>query len=118
MIALHNAIEAEQLGFQRRPLPEHLKPLLDKYREIYSRYEPADARYLSNHRGHLTFLKEEEAHLCTAELIQATTFTATKPELVERMRALSDAGYDEFSVTLRHGCPEMLEDWADLFAAL
>jgi 5,10-methylenetetrahydromethanopterin reductase len=117
-ITLHNMVEAEVLGFSRRPVAPHLKPLVDAYREIYLRYEPADARYLRNHRGHLIFVKEEEAHLCTAELIQATTFTATKPELVERMRALRDAGYDEFSVTLRHGCPEMLEEWADLFAAL
>ncbi|HUK60413.1 MAG TPA: GNAT family N-acetyltransferase [Stellaceae bacterium] len=29
-----------------------------------------------------------------------------------------DAGFDEFSITIRHGHPEMLEEWADLFAAL
>jgi 5,10-methylenetetrahydromethanopterin reductase len=118
MITLHNAIEAEMYGFARRPLPDHLKPLLDKYRDIYNGYEPADARYLSNHRGHLMFVKPEEAHLCTAELITATTFTAPKAELIDRMRALREAGYDHFSITIRHGCPEMLEDWADLFAAV
>jgi 5,10-methylenetetrahydromethanopterin reductase len=118
MISLHNAIEAEILGFSRRPLPDHLKPLLDKYREIYNRYEPADARYLSNHRGHLMFVKPEEAHLCTAELITATTFTATRAELLDRMRALRDAGYDHFSITIRHGQPQMLEEWADLWAAI
>jgi 5,10-methylenetetrahydromethanopterin reductase len=117
-ITLHNMVEAEILGFSRRPVAPHLKPLVDAYREIYLRYEPEDARYLSNHRGHLIFVKEEEAQLCTAELIQATSFTATKPELVERMRGLRDAGFDEFSVTLRHGCEGMLEEWADLFAAV
>jgi 5,10-methylenetetrahydromethanopterin reductase len=118
MISLHNAIEAEMLGFSRRPLPAHVKPLLDQYRDIYNKYQPEDARYLSNHRGHLMFVKPEEAHLCTAELITATTFTAPKAELVDRMRALRDAGYDHFSITIRHGQPQMLEEWAEVFASV
>jgi 5,10-methylenetetrahydromethanopterin reductase len=118
MIALHGAIEAEESGFPRRPLPPHLKPLFERYREIYRSYEPADARYLTNHRGHLMFLRPEEQAICTAELIRATTFTATKPELRERLRALRDAGYSHFSITIRHGHPEMLEDWAELFAGV
>ncbi|MSQ52132.1 MAG: hypothetical protein EXR28_09605 [Betaproteobacteria bacterium] len=118
MISQRNAIEAELLGFSRRPLPELVKPLLDEYREIYNRYEPADARYLSNHRGHLMFVKPQEAHLCTAELIAATTFTATRPLLVERMRALRDAGYDHFSITIRLGQPQMLEEWVEIFSSV
>ncbi|HXP77014.1 MAG TPA: LLM class flavin-dependent oxidoreductase [Stellaceae bacterium] len=118
MIRLHNAIEAEEGGFTRPPLPPHLAPLLERYREIYLGYHPADARYLSNHRGHLMFLRQEEQALCTAELIRATTFTATKSELRERLRALRDAGYDHFSVTIRHGHPEMLEEWIEVFAGL
>ncbi len=64
------------------------------------------------------FVKPEEAHLCTAELIKATIFTVTKFELVERLRALRDAGYEHFSITIRHGQPQMLGEWADIFAAL
>jgi len=63
-------------------------------------------------------LKPEEAHLCTAELIQATTFTTTKEALREQLRALRDAGYDHFSITIRHGHPEMLEEWIDVFAGV
>jgi 5,10-methylenetetrahydromethanopterin reductase len=118
MIALHGAIEAEESGLPRRPLPPHLRPLYERYREIYRSYEPADARYLTNHRGHLMFLRPEEEPLCTAELIRATTFTATKPELLDRLRSLRDAGYSHFSITIRHGHPEMLEEWAELFADL
>jgi 5,10-methylenetetrahydromethanopterin reductase len=93
-------------------------PLVERYREIYQRYEPADARYLSNHRGHLMFLRPEEEALCTPQLIAATTLTATKPELQDRLRALRDAGYTHFSINIRHGHPEMLEDWAEVFAGL
>jgi len=115
MIALHGAIEAEESGLPRRPLPAHLRPLYERYRDIYQTYQPTDARYLTNHRGHLMFLRPEEQPLCTADLIEATTFTATKPELRERLRALRDAGYSHFSITIRHGHAEMLEEWADVF---
>ena len=118
MISLHNAIEADERGFRRRPLPAHLAPLLERYREIHAAYEPADARYLSNHRGHLMFVRPEEQVLCTAELIRATTFTGSKAELRERLRALGSAGYDHFSVTIRQGQPGMLEEWSELMSGL
>jgi 5,10-methylenetetrahydromethanopterin reductase len=118
MILLHNQVEAAERGFARPPIAPHLAPLLARYRELYHSYEPADARYLTNHRGHLMFLKPEEAHLCTAELIQATTFTGTQPQLRQQLHALRDAGYTHFSITIRHGHPEMLEEWAEVFAGV
>jgi 5,10-methylenetetrahydromethanopterin reductase len=118
MISLHNLTEAAEAGFTRRPLPPHLAPLLDAYKKVYLSYQPADARYLGNHRGHLMFLRPEEQDLCTADLIRATTFTATKPELRERLRKLRSAGYGHFSITIRQGHPDMLEDWAEVFEGL
>lgn len=112
----HAMAEAAEFGDLNRPPPPHLKPLVDRYKEeIYARYEPADAKYLANHRGHLMFLRPEEEALCIADLIKGATFTATKPELRERIRALRDAGYRHFGVHIRHGHPEMLDDWADVF---
>ncbi|HWE75265.1 MAG TPA: LLM class flavin-dependent oxidoreductase [Stellaceae bacterium] len=116
MIALHNQVEAAEAGFTRPPMPVHLQPLLEEYRRLYMSYQPPDARYLTNHRGHLMFVKPEEAQFCTAELIKATTFTGTKDALREQLRALRDAGFDHFSITIRHGHPEMLEEWIDVFA--
>jgi 5,10-methylenetetrahydromethanopterin reductase len=118
MIALHNQVEAAEAGFTRPPMAAHLQPLLEQYRALYMTYQPPDARYLTNHRGHLMFVKPEEAHLCTAALIQATTFTGTKDALREQLRALRDAGYDHFSITIRHGHPEMLEEWIEVFAGM
>jgi len=118
MILLHNQVEAAERGFTRPPVPAQLAPLLERYRELYLSYRPEDARYLTNHRGHLMFLKPEEEHLCTAELIKATTFTGTTPELREQLRALRSAGFTHFSITIRHGHPEMLEEWAEVFAGI
>jgi len=114
-IALHNLVEVEQFGNMGRSVPPQLKPLLERYRETYRKYEPADARYLTNHRGHLMFLRPEEQAVCTAELIRATTFTARRAELRDRIRELGRAGFDHVGLTVRHGYPEMLEEWAAVF---
>jgi 5,10-methylenetetrahydromethanopterin reductase len=117
-IALHNLVEVEEFGNMGRSVPPSLAPLLERYREIYRGYEPADARYLSNHRGHLMFLRPEEHEVCTADLIRTLTFTGTRPELQERIRALRAAGYTHFSIHIRHGQPQMLEEWAEVLAGV
>jgi alkanesulfonate monooxygenase SsuD/methylene tetrahydromethanopterin reductase-like flavin-dependent oxidoreductase (luciferase family) len=114
-IALHSLVERDQFGDMGRPIPAGLTPLLERYRQIYLGYEPADARYLQNHRGHLMFLRPEEQEICTADLIRATTFTGPKAELREQIRALARAGFDHVGLTVRYGHPEMLEEWADVF---
>ena len=92
--------------------------LNEVYREIYKAYEPADARYLANHRGHLMFLRPEEQEVCTVDLIRTMTFTGTRPALQDRLRELREAGYNHFAISIRHGHPGMLEDWADVFAGV
>jgi 5,10-methylenetetrahydromethanopterin reductase len=114
-IALHSLVERDEFGDLGRPIPGELAPLIERYRQIYLAYEPTDARYLSNHRGHLMFLRPEEQTICTAELIRATTFTATRAELRERLRDLARAGFTHVGLTVRHRFPEMLEEWADVF---
>jgi 5,10-methylenetetrahydromethanopterin reductase len=114
-IALHSLVEREEFGDLGRPIPPQLAPLLERYRKIYLGYEPSDARYLQNHRGHLMFLRPEEQEICTAELIRATTFTGSKAEVQEQMRELARAGFSHVGLTIRYGHPEMLEEWADVF---
>src|SRR4030095_12142132 len=90
-IALHSLVERDEFGDLGRPIPRELAPLIERYRQIYLKYEPADARYLSNHRGHLMFLRPEEQTICTAELIRATTFTGSRAELRGHMRRRAPA---------------------------
>jgi 5,10-methylenetetrahydromethanopterin reductase len=117
-VVLHNLVEREMFGDLGRPLPPELGSLLERYRKIYEGYQPAHARYLANHRGHLMFLRPEEHEVCTAELIRATTFTATRQELRERLRELVRAGYQHLGITIRHGHPQMLDEWAEIFAGV
>lgn len=118
VMILHDMVEAEAFGTLGMRVPEPLLPVLEEYRKIYRSYEPADARYLSVHRGHLMIVRPEEEHLVTADLIRNLSFTAPSDEQRERIRALRDAGYSQFSAHIRYGQNQMVEEWADLLATV
>jgi len=115
-IVFHNVIEKEQFGsvFNKGtahfPFPEEL----DAYRKVYQSYQPADARYLSNHRGHLMFLRPEETHI-NAKVIRGFTLTGTRAEMVDRLRGIKEAGYNQIQF---HTVPgqenDMLQRWAEV----
>jgi 5,10-methylenetetrahydromethanopterin reductase len=94
-----------------------LKELMAEYMKVHDRYEPADARYLSNHRGHLMYVRPEETHI-TPELVQNTTMSGNKAQLVARMRGLRDAGYTQMTIQVVHQHESALEDWAEVFQAI
>lgn len=115
-IILHNAMEADERGNLARdagaaPDPA-LAKLIEEYRPVYDSYQPADARYLTLHRGHLMFLRPEEERFITADLIRSMTVTGPAEELRDRLRALKEAGYDEITVQVTPGHETMVEDWA------
>jgi len=118
IMVVHDLVEEEMQDRAPMNLPPILRNALDRYRKIYERFEPKDARYLTNHRGHLMFLKPEERDIVDADLIKNMSWTATKPELVERLRVLKEAGFERISVQIRHPFPAMLEDWWDVFQAV
>ena len=111
----HNLAEAAELGSIGYPVPPPLQAQFETYCEIYRSYEPADARYLQNHRGHLMFLRPEEESNISGEMIRMLSFTGTAPELRDGVRALKSAGYSQFAPHIRHGHASMLEDWANVF---
>jgi 5,10-methylenetetrahydromethanopterin reductase len=113
----HDLAEEEELGTLGFQLPPQFAAQFAAYREIYRNYQPPDARYLSNHRGHLMFLRPEEQALVSPELIRAFTFTGTPAELVEGVKGIKAAGYSQFAVTLRVGHEmAMLDDWSAVLA--
>jgi 5,10-methylenetetrahydromethanopterin reductase len=115
-IAFHAYAEADELG-ALFPVPPPLQARFDAYREVYRKYQPADARYLQNHRGHLMFLRPEEQEFITAPVIRGLTFTGTRAELVEQLKAIKAAGYRQFGFHVRNGHEmAMLEDWAEVVA--
>ncbi len=114
-IGFHNLVEEKEYGSVfpgEFPFPAEL----EAYRKVYEKYEPADARYLTNHRGHLMFVRPEEKHL-SAPIIQALSMTDTKARLIERLKGIKAMGYHQ---ALFHIVPghenDMLERWADVMA--
>jgi 5,10-methylenetetrahydromethanopterin reductase len=107
-IFFHGMVE----GTIKAILPESVQKAITEYRKLYETFEPADARYLQLHKGHLIFVRPEEERFVTGDLIRSSTFTGTPDELRERVRQLDDAGYDQLTIQLVNGQESAIEDWA------
>ena len=96
-------------------VPPGLKPLYDEYRKLFLSYEPADARYLELHKGHLMYVRPDESPLITADLIRGSSLTGTVGEIRAQVAAMKAAGYSQLAIQLTPGNEEALEDWAHAF---
>ena len=116
-VLLHRAADEALAGLPNTsPVPASVAEAVAGYVALARCYEPADARYLENHRGHLMAVKPGERPFVTAELIRQTTFTGTEPDLLDRIAALRDAGYTQFTIQLIPGQEHAIEDWGRLKA--
>jgi len=118
-VVLHRAADEAIAGRPNSTPPDpSVRAAVRAYVELAKTFEPADARYLNNHRGHLMFVKPEERPYVTADLIRTTSFTAPEAELVKRIEALRDAGYTQFTVQIVPGQEQAIEDWARVVRAV
>lgn len=53
---------------------------------------PMEKRYQELHTGHLIFLKPGEKRFLSEELIKATTYVASGAEIIEKLKAMEEAG--------------------------
>jgi 5,10-methylenetetrahydromethanopterin reductase len=112
-VLLHRAADLDMEGWQNTSdVPEAVTENVRGYVEMARGFEPPDARYLTNHRGHFVFVKPEEQRFIDAELIRRTTFTATEQELKQRIEAMRDAGWSQFVIPITPGEENAIEDWA------
>src|SRR5581483_4842099 len=89
---LHRAADEALAGLRNSsPIDPSAQEAARGFIEVARRYVPEDARYLSNHRGHLLFVRPEERPFITPDLIRTSTFTATQKELIERIAAVREA---------------------------
>ncbi len=112
---LHRAADVDQQGWDNtmKVAEEGIAEAVAGYVEMARGFEPSDARYLFNHRGHFVFVKPEERRFVTAELIRRTTFTATEQALKQRVEALRSAGWSQLVIAIAPGEAERaIEDWA------
>ena len=118
-VLLHRAADEALSGLPNTSvIPPELAEPIAGYVELAKNFKPENARYLTNHRSHLMAVKNIERPFVTAEMIRRTTFTGTEPDLLERIAALRDGGYTQFTIQLIPGHDAAIEDWARLKAAL
>ncbi|MBS0219618.1 MAG: LLM class flavin-dependent oxidoreductase [Proteobacteria bacterium] len=113
-VMLHRAADEALSGLKpgTTGMPSKGRSELDGYIALARTFEPKDAPYLENHRGHLMFVKPQEKRFVTADLIRATSFTAPEAEIKQRVDRLRGAGYTQFTVQLVPGQEAALADWA------
>ncbi len=112
-VLLHRAADLDMTGWKNTSaVPEAVRKHVEGYVEMARGYEPQDARYLMNHRGHFVFVKPNEQQFVDAELIRHTTFTATEQEITQRIEALRDAGWNQFVIPITPGHEDAIDDWA------
>ena len=90
---LHRAADTALADY---PAPLAMRPEFAAAVEAYVAhargFEPANAYYLANHRGHLMFVRPDERPFITAEMIRRTSFTGTEREIKARVAALARRG--------------------------
>lgn len=112
-VALHRAADEVLMGLApTMTMVSNGTRELQDYVALARTFEPKDAPWLENHRGHLMFVKPEERPFVTAELIANTTFTATEAEICARIEMMRAAGYTQFTIQLVPGQEAALTDWA------
>ncbi|MBO0709875.1 MAG: LLM class flavin-dependent oxidoreductase [Acetobacteraceae bacterium] len=112
-VLLHRAADLDMEGWQNTSeVPPSVEAEVRGYVEMARGFEPADARYINNHRGHFIFVKPEEARFVTGELIRRTTFTVGEQEMKQRIEALRAAGWSQITIPITPGCEWAMEDWA------
>ena len=111
-VLLHRAADLDMEGWiNTSPVPDSVKPLLDGYVEAAKKFEPQDARYITNHRGHCVFVKPEEEKFITSELIRQTTFTGVEQDITQRIEAMRAGGLSQLVIPMVPGHESAIEDW-------
>lgn len=109
-MSLHNVMERQYGDLGTGGIED--EALLSAYQALYDSYEPADERYLSLHRGHALFLRDDEAALLNDEFIRRMSFTGSVDELADAIKQLRDAGYTGVSFVVLPHLPDAVDDWA------
>jgi 5,10-methylenetetrahydromethanopterin reductase len=108
---LHRAADTALAG---HPAPLAMRPEFaasaDAYVAHARSFDPG-SYYLSNHRGHLMFVRPDEHKFITAAMIRSTSFIGTASDLTQRIGALKEAGFTQVVFSIPPGQEHAIEDW-------
>jgi alkanesulfonate monooxygenase SsuD/methylene tetrahydromethanopterin reductase-like flavin-dependent oxidoreductase (luciferase family) len=84
-------------NFGRIPTSGPVADIWDDYRAVVEA-TPEERRHQRVHAGHNCWVLPEEEPFVTKDLIEATCLVGTRDQLIERLRALADAGLDQVMI--------------------
>ena len=98
-VALHPYWQPGEIPLSKFGTPK-LQPLVEKYHRDYlmKMKTPLEKRFQEIHWGHLIFLKPGEDKYMTEDLIREMSLTGSAAEIIERIKALEQAGITQFVV--------------------
>lgn len=110
--AWETAHDGEGLGVSDPDGAQTYGEYIDAY--AAKRNSPADRRYLDVHEGHMMYLKEGEEAFVPDWLVPLMTLTGKHDEVLERVRALRDAGVNNLALQAvpGHG-RELIEEFSE-----
>ena len=115
-VMLHNLAESDARIYSK--LPTKHRSVLEAYLNMYRGYQPSDAKYIENHRGHLMYLREGEKKIIDPDFVRETTMSGSRQELRDKLLLLAESGYEDFVVQLIPGEEAAIEEWAEVFSTL
>ncbi|HCU90353.1 MAG TPA: hypothetical protein DGR97_10430, partial [Gammaproteobacteria bacterium] len=99
MVASSSNIFALSCHQDPAALPVDLRDELMAFVNVYREPEaPIETRHLKLYSGYLQHLKDEHEALMTKKIIQATTLTGTKTEVIGMIEEMRDAGVDQIAI--------------------
>lgn len=105
---LHVQVEwGEDLLKAEGPIAEWI----ERYREHTSSL-PKERAHLTLHEGHLVYARDDEREFIVPELAEAVAMIGEPDALIERIRALEDAGLKQFAFQVTDDPKRQIEDFA------
>ena len=113
--ALHGLWEIVRLRGTEEIVPEALRPTWEAYRDfVAAKNLPRESAGQVVHRGHCTYLLEDERQFVTPEAIRATVLVGEPDEIIEILRERERAGLNEvLLLPPMEFAEEMLTDFAE-----
>lgn len=97
------------------PIHDSVRKAVAAYKELYRPIHEQGKGYQWVYKGHCMFIRPEEEHILTPELIRDLSMTATREDMDEKIDVFRKAGIDELAITCTIGHEDCLDDWAVYF---
>ena len=113
MVASSSNIFALSCHHDPSLLPEEFRNEIVKFTGVYKEPdEPVETRHLKLYSGYLQQLKDEHEAIMSKEIIQATTLTGTKDEVIQMIHKMKEAGVDQVAIQPIRPTREVVEQVA------